>query len=342
MSLKNLNAKNKIPKILKEKLNNKKINLLYKKFEKSFDLNENFIVAISGGSDSLALAFLSKIYSIKKKLVSKFIIVDHKLRPESTQEAVLIKKILKKFHIKTEILTWIGKKPSSNIQSIARNNRYKLLFEKCKKSRIKNILIGHHQDDVFENFFIRILRGSGLKGLVSLDKKTQISGINLVRPLLNFKKDNLIFLSNYVFNFYVDDPSNKDVKYQRIRVRKLINELNKNGLDKKKFHKTIVNLKHSNETIKFYVKQNLIKNTHYSPQKKQLLINKDFFLQPYEVVFRAFTDSLNLVNGKYYPVRGKKIDKIITQIQNDAFFKGTLGGCIIEKVKQTLIISKEM
>ena len=67
MSHKNLNAKNKIPKILKEKLNNKKINLLYKKFEKSIDLNENFIVAISGGPDSLALAFLSKIYSIKKK-----------------------------------------------------------------------------------------------------------------------------------------------------------------------------------------------------------------------------------------------------------------------------------
>ncbi len=342
MSHKNLNAKNKIPKILKEKLNNKKVDLLYKEFEKSLNLNENFIVAISGGPDSLALAFLSKIYSIKKKLASKFIIVDHKLRPESTKEAILVKKILKKFNINTEILTWNGRKPLNNIQSIARYNRYKLLFEKCKKNRIKNILIGHHQDDIFENFFIRILRGSGLKGLVSLDKKTEISGINLIRPLLNFKKNNLTFLSNHVFNFYVDDPSNEDTKYQRIRVRKLINELNKNGLDKNKFHKTITNLKHSNETIKFYVKQNLIKNTHYSLEKKQLLINKDFFLQPYEVVFRAFTNSLNLINGKYYPVRGKKIDKIITQIQNDAFSKGTLGGCIIEKVKQTLIITKEM
>ena len=342
MNHKNLSAKNKIPKILKEKLNNKKVDLLYKKFEKSINLNENFIAAISGGPDSLALAFLSKIYSIKKKLISRFIIVDHKLRPESTKEAMLVKKVLKKFHINAEILTWIGKKPSNNVQSIARNNRYKLLLEKCKKNRIKNILIGHHQDDVFENFFIRILRGSGLKGLVSLDKKTQIFGINLMRPLLNFKKDNLTFLSNYVFNFYVDDPSNKDVKYKRIRVRKLIDELNKDGLDKKKFHQTITNLKHSNETIKFYVKQNLIKNTHYSTQKKQLLINKDFFSQPYEVVFRSFTDSLNLINGKYYSVRGKKIDKIITEIQNDAFSKGTLGGCIIEKVKQTLIISKEM
>ena len=63
MSLKNLSVKNKIPKILIEKLDNKKVNLLYKKFEKSFNLYENFIVAVSGGSDSLALAYLSKIYA---------------------------------------------------------------------------------------------------------------------------------------------------------------------------------------------------------------------------------------------------------------------------------------
>ena len=66
-----------------------------------------------------------------------------------------------------------GKKPTKNIQSIARKKRYELLFSSCKKFKINNILIGHHQDDLFENFFIRILRGSGLKGLVSFDKKTK-------------------------------------------------------------------------------------------------------------------------------------------------------------------------
>ena len=70
MSLKNLSVKIKIPKVLKNKLNNKKISQIYKKFAKSISINENFIVAVSGGPDSLALAFLSKIYSIKKKLKS--------------------------------------------------------------------------------------------------------------------------------------------------------------------------------------------------------------------------------------------------------------------------------
>ena len=341
MSLKNLNAKNKIPKILKEKLNNKKVNSLYKNFEKSLNLNQNFIVAISGGPDSLSLAYLSKIYSINKKLDSKFIIIDHKLRPESTKEAKLVKNLLKKFHINAQILTWTQNKPKSNIQSAARDMRYNLLFKKCKQYKIGNILLGHHQDDLIENFFIRILRGSGLKGLVSLDKKIEISGINLLRPLLNIKKDDLIFLTNFVFNFYVDDPTNKDDKYQRTRVRKLVEELRKNGLDKKKLYKTISNLKHSNETIKFYVEQNFNNNTNYSSRKNQLLLKKEFFLQPYEIVFRSFSNSIKLVGKKYYSVRGKKIDKIITQIENDAFSKGTLGGCIVEKVNQTLIITRE-
>ena len=64
-------------------------------------------------------------------------------------------------------------KPKKNIQSIARDKRYELLINKAKKFKIKNILIGHHLDDLFENFFIRILRGSGLKGLISLGQETQ-------------------------------------------------------------------------------------------------------------------------------------------------------------------------
>ena len=71
MSLKNLSAKIKIPKIFKDKLKNKRINLIYKRFEKSLNINENFGVAVSGGPDSLSLAFLAKIYSIKKKTYAK-------------------------------------------------------------------------------------------------------------------------------------------------------------------------------------------------------------------------------------------------------------------------------
>ena len=74
MSLRNSNATTKIPKFLRDNLNNKRINKIYKKFEISLNLDESFAVAVSGGPDSLALAFLSKIYAIKKNLKPKFYI----------------------------------------------------------------------------------------------------------------------------------------------------------------------------------------------------------------------------------------------------------------------------
>ena len=341
MSLKNSSAKNKIPRLLKDHLNDRKINQVYKSFEKSLDTNKNFVVAVSGGPDSLALAFLAKIYSLKKGLSPKYLIVDHKLRPESTKEAKLVKHLLKSFLIKGEILTWRGKKPSKNIQSVARKKRFELIFKTCEKYKIKNILLGHHLDDLFENFFIRLTRGSGLKGLVSLDIKSMIDSKNLLRHLLYQNKKDLEYISSQVFGFYVQDPSNKEDKYQRTKIRKLIEDLKKNGLDKKKFINSINNLKFSNKVINFYVNKNFKENTYFLKKTNQLILNNEFFQQPDEIIFRSLSDSLKLVGKKFYSVRGKKLDKIIRDIKKDEIFKQTLGGCIIEKVNQTVIIKKE-
>ncbi len=163
MSLKNLNVSTKIPKLLKQYLKNKKINQIYKKFEKTLDINEGFIVAVSGGPDSLALAFLSKVYAFKKNLFVKFLIIDHKLRSESTKEAKSVQKVLKQIKIDSKILIWNGKKPNKNVQSLARKKRYELLFAESDKHEINNILLGHHEDDLIENFFIRILKREWIK-----------------------------------------------------------------------------------------------------------------------------------------------------------------------------------
>ena len=341
MNLKNLSARNKIPSIYNSKLKNKKISQIYKRFENSINLKQNFIVAVSGGPDSLALAFLSKVYAIKNDLISRFFIVDHKLRRESSAEAQKVKTVLKKLKIKAEILTWKGRKPNKNIQALARKKRYDLLFLKCKQYKIDNIFLGHQQGDLIENFFIRMFRGSGLKGLVSLDKKSQFKNINLLRPLLDEKKEDLEFLSQNVFKFYVKDPSNDNEKFQRIKVRRLVESLKIEGLDKKKFVNTLKNLKHSDDVVNFYVKENFSKNTFFLSKKNRLVLNKFFFLQPYEVIFRTLSQSVQLIGKKYYPVRGKKLDRIISIIKKNQHFRTTLGGCLIEKVNQTVIISKE-
>ena len=341
MSPKNLIASKKTHKFLFNKLKDKDTFKIYKKFEKDLNLNEDFIVAVSGGADSLALSFLSKIYSIKNKHKVKYFHVDHKLRNNSTNEAKLVKLLLKKLSSNIEIVTWIGKKPKSNIQSVARDKRYQLLMKQAKKLKINNILLGHHMDDLIENFFIRILRGSGLKGLISLDEKNRIGDKNILRPLITEKKENLIYVSKHVFNYYVKDPSNKNEKFQRIKIRNLILELEKNGLQKEKFLKTIRNLKQSDTVVNFYVNETLKNNTFFSTKKNQFILDNKFFKQPHEIIFRAFSDIIRIIGKKYYPVRGKKLDRLIKEIKNKTSYKSTLGGCLIEKVSQTVTISRE-
>ena len=341
MSLKNLSVIKKNHKVLYNKLKIKKVYQIYKRFEKNLIINKNFVVAVSGGPDSLALAFLAKIYSIKKNIKCYFFIVDHKLRKESTKEAIQVKNILKKFSINCKILTWNRNKFLKKTQANARKKRFSLLFTECNKKKIKYILLGHHSEDLFENFFIRMLRGSGLRGLVSFSTITQDNKINLVRPLLNFRKVDLVYLTSNVFNYYVNDPSNKDEKYKRVIVRNLLKNLETQGLDKNKLNLTIQNLRESDEVIKFYVNQNIKKNSFFHNKMNYFILNNRFFDQPKEIVFRSLSNIIKRVGKKYYFTRGKKLEKIIRLIKKNSIKKVTLGGCLIKKASQTIILSKE-
>ena len=341
MSLKSLNVSKKTHKFLLDKLKDRRTLQIYKKFESNLPHKTNFITAVSGGPDSLALSFLAKIYSIKNSIDVKYFMVDHRLRKNSTLEAKYVQKKLKNFSIKLNILAWRGAKPKKNIQSIAREKRYKLLTDIAKKYKIQNILLGHHLDDLFENFFIRILRGSGLKGLISLDKETHNNQIKLIRPLIKIDKKDLIYISSYVFGTYIQDPSNEDDKFKRVKIRNFLKQLNLEGFDRKKFSLTIKNLKIANLSIEFYTKKNLEDNVTILRQKNIVILKEDFFSQSSEVVFRSLTKVINIVGKKYYAVRGKKIDKVIDLIRFKSSFKVTLGGCIIKKVNETVILSKE-
>ena len=340
MSPKNLIVKNKTHKLLLNKLKNKKILKIYQKFESNLNINENFIVAVSGGPDSLALAFLSKIYSIKKKLDIKYYIIDHGLRKNSASEAKYVQNKLKSFSINLNILKWSGSKPKRNIQSIARNKRYKLLIEKSKELRIKNVLTGHQLDDLFENFFIRILRGSGLNGLISLDQKINYKKINIIRPLIYFNKEDLIYIAELVFKSYIIDPFNEDDKFKRVRIRNFLKQLKSEGFDREKFILTIKNLKIANESIKFYTEKNLKNNISFL-KNKSVVIKENFFSNSEEVVFRSITKIIQFVGKRHYPSRGKKVEKVINMLNSKSPFKITLGGCIIMKFSKTIIITKE-
>ena len=174
-----------------------------------------------------------------------------------------------------------------------------------------------------------------------MKKKTIINEINLIRPLLNFEKKDLEFTAKHVFNFFVEDQSNDNDYFQRVKIRKIINKFKMSGLEKDKLFLTLRNLKSSNKAITFYTEQNKKINSYLDKKSDKLFLNKIFFDQPYEVVFRSFSDSLKKISGKYFSARGKKIDNILQIIAKDALKKETLAGCIIKKVNQTVIISKE-
>ena len=343
MNQKNLSVQNKTHKKILSYLKDKKILRIFKEFENLLNIKDKFAVAVSGGPDSLALAFLAKCFSLKNNVGIKYFIVDHKLRRESSIEAKTVINILKKIDINCKILNWNGKKPLKNIQSLARDKRYSLLVNECKKNNIKNLLLGHHLDDLSENFLIRMVRGSGLKGLVSFNKRTKYKDQNLdiLRPLLDFEKKDLIHISKEVFSFFIKDPSNLNKDFKRTRIRNLLDSLEKEGLDKKKLILTINNLKDSDSSIKFYVDRNLKENVVFLKDKNIYILSQIFFNQSHEIIFRSLTQIIQKLGKKYYPVRGKSINELIKGINTKSFSKVALGGCFIDRVNKTILISKE-
>ncbi len=346
MKKKSLSAKKKIHNKLLIHLKNPKISKIYREFDNSIMLNLNkfnFSAAISGGVDSLALAYLSKCYSILNNIKVNFYHVDHKLRKESSIEAKKLNILLKKFDINCKILTWNGKKPKSNIQSIARTNRYNIIYKECLKDKVKNILVAHHLDDLYENFIIRILRGSGLKGLVSFNqnKSNYNDELNILRPLIHLKKSDLNNLTTKVFKFKFEDPSNNNTNFKRIRIRNLINKLKSEGLNLDKLKLTINNLSDSNFTINYYVNENIKDNSKYIKNKRWHILNIKFFNQPNEIVFRSLIKLFKKVGNKYYPPRGKSITQLLSKFRSGEIKKINISGCILEKIENSFIIYKE-
>tara|TARA_Y100000590_G_scaffold468215_1_gene650024 strand:+ start:1505 stop:2575 length:1071 start_codon:yes stop_codon:yes gene_type:complete len=304
--------------------------------------NKNFAIAVSGGSDSLCLAYFSKLYSLMYGNKIHVLIVDHKIRKESRKEALKVKKILKRKRILSKILSKEGKVPKSNIQKNARDIRYSLIAEYCLKNKIKYLITAHHEDDQIENFFIRLIRGSGLTGLSSMSNNTKYnSNLKIIRPFLNFKKAELKYVTLNYFKTYIKDPSNIDEKFLRVRIRKYRKDMFKEGLDTKKIIKTVNNLVSANQALNFYKKKAIHKYVSFLSKNKCLINKKIFSDEAGEIIFKSFSDVLSLISGTYYPPRSKKVINLIDRLKKSKFTKCTLGGCILEERDNFILISKE-
>jgi tRNA(Ile)-lysidine synthase len=145
-----------------------------------------------------------------KKLI--FVLVDHSIRSDSAKEAKAVKNLFKQKKMNLVVLKNI-KKIDKNIQSNARDIRYKLLADFCIKKGVKFITTAHHKDDQIETFLIRLSRGSGIQGLSAMNKITRLnSKVKLFRPLLNESKKNSLILQKVFL-----------VKFSKIPVIKIKN-----------------------------------------------------------------------------------------------------------------------
>jgi len=324
-------------------IQDKKIAEIYFKLSSvlsKYKKNNSFAAAISGGPDSMALAALSKLLVVEEKYRVHFLLVDHGIRKDSGKEALKVKRLLKKNKINLKILK-NRKKITKNIQKTARDLRYELLIEFCRKNKIKFLITAHHKDDQVETFFIRLSRGSGLDGLSSMKQINKINGnIHLVRPLLDFKKIELIKVSKVIFGKFYKDPTNKNTKYLRTRIRNLKEPLETSGINYDQVFQSIKNLASSRDTLDLYFSK--IYKGMVNKRKNKILINlASLNSLNQEMKMRVFKKSIKDFTNVYYSPRSKKIFNLINQIKTKKNAKLTLGGCIILREKNHIILKKE-
>lgn len=187
----------------------------------SSDLKKStrLIVAVSGGSDSVALLQLLHQQGFEDVIVAH---LDHQLRKRSAAEAKMVGQMAKRlgytFELRKRPIMALAKKRKENLEAVGRDERYLFFRDLKKKHRAKCIVTAHHADDQLETVLFNIVRGCGLDGLAGM----QVQDEDLWRPLLKVsKKDLLKYCKNHQLPF-VRDESNDDLHMSRNVLRKKV------------------------------------------------------------------------------------------------------------------------
>ena len=175
-------------------------------------------IAVSGGSDSVALAFLLTKGGKKRNAAKRFVIlhVDHGLRGESKEEYRFVRDLAKRIGVPFRgTHAKVTRKAGESLEMAARRVRL-AFFARCMKSLgLDAIATGHHMDDVAETFLMKLRRAS----LCGIREKSEVGEIRFVRPLLGCRDAEL---KDYLRKFgeeWREDTSNDDTSIERNKVR---------------------------------------------------------------------------------------------------------------------------
>ncbi|ADE29553.1 tRNA lysidine(34) synthetase TilS [Rickettsia prowazekii] len=319
--------------------------MLYEKFEYNINnLIGNFglskiAIAVSGGSDSISLLYLANIWARKNNIELFVISVDHNLRPQSKQENYYIHTISSNLNRKYYNLSFDHQNNFSNLQERAREGRYDLMTNLCLELDVLVLLTAHHEDDYVENFCLRLERNSGIFGLSSSNIHWY-NNIQIIRPLYNIPKSELVeYLVNHKIKWF-EDESNLSDKYRRNIIRqKLFKEEN--------YIKAEISLQQlkTNKLIEDELKPALISAIAEAVKIFEYgftfldLVKFDKFLN--EVKAQIINFLLIMISGQSRSARFYSIAHILKLISQDINFKNTVHGCVIKRIQNELLIYRE-
>lgn len=264
------------------------------------DSEDRLGLAISGGPDSLALLLLStEIFPGRIAAAT----VDHQLRPEARHEAEFVARLCAERSVPHHILVPAAPIKGS-IQAEARKARYELLNNWMEKEQLDWLVTAHHADDQLETLIMRLLRGSGIDGMSGVRARRG----HIIRPLLQISKN---ILKDYVAAQgckAVDDPSNRDHSYDRVRVREALSHLQ--GFDARLANQSATALGDAREAIHWMVEE--LTDKHIRTERDLCQLIETQF--PHEILRRLVLKCLHQVDPALSP-RGEQLEKCIIALK---------------------------
>lgn len=307
-----------------------------------FEARPHLAVGVSGGADSMALALLADRWARARSGTIVALTVDHGLRSESGEEARTVGRWLEACGIAHRVLRWRGEKPGHGLPAAAREARYALLGDFCRRRGILHLLLAHHRDDQAETLLLRLARGSGVDGLAAMAPSAERSHYRILRPFLGIERARLEATLRTAGQDWVEDPSNADPAYARARLRALLPRLAQEGLTVPRLAATSARLAHARAALEDVVAVLLARHAAVHPAGFVLLEWAVLDAQPQEVALRLLSRALMAVSGAPYPPRLERLARLRAALEAGAPGRArTLLGCRIAPALGRLLVCRE-
>lgn len=283
-------------------------------------------LAVSGGGDSMALTALAVEWAKENGRGLAAVTVDHRLRPDSGAEAQRVQAFCTELGLPHTTLNWVDWDGQGNLQDQARRARAALIGDWARGNGIRHVATGHTQDDQAETLLMRLARGSGVDGLSAMAPVRMADGFVWVRPLLEVSRTQLRdFLASEGLP-WIDDPSNEDDAFDRVKARKALDVLQGLGITREGLAQTAARMQSARQALQAASDALALKTAKVD--RGDILIDwPGVSAASEETRNRLVADALMWVSGAEYRPRAKALDGLIDAM--DSRKTSVLSGCQI-------------